>query len=155
MIGRIFIFHIEIGRRCQISFIGGCCCNGSCIHQRHRGNLTVLKLGSFSVREVSCRMTDTERIICRSIPRAKARSAECCLNNRSCRKEICDSTVFHQFHVNRSTCRIHTECKGIGADVLPADNVRRGTDILKSASGTSCNDSLLHVEFSVSYFILQ
>ena len=70
----------------------GCCkntlvrcssCNRACIHQCYRRNLTILQLGTFSVREVSGRVTDTECIVCRSITSTKAGTTECCLHNRT------------------------------------------------------------------------
>ena len=76
---RITEFHIQIRCCCQITFIGCGCCDGSGIHQCHRCDLSILKLGTFPVREVSGRMADTESIIGRSIPGAEARTTKCCL----------------------------------------------------------------------------
>ena len=57
LIKEIFILGkvtIELCCRSQEAFIRCCCCDRTCIHQCHRCDLTALKLGTFSVREVSC-----------------------------------------------------------------------------------------------------
>ena len=145
MIFRPRKLHIQIRCRNQESLVRRRRRNGTRIHQRDRGNLTALQLGTFTVREIPRRVADRKRIVRRSIPRAKARPAERRLHNRSRLHQVRDRTILHQLHINRGTRRIYAECKFIRSDIMPTDDVRRRADILKSASGTSCNDSLLHI----------
>ena len=101
------VFACEVLCRGQKALVRCSGCNGTCIHKCNGRNLTVLDFGAFTVREVSCSMTDTECIICRSITSAKARSAECSFYNCTCLKKVCQNTVFSQFHINRCACRIN------------------------------------------------
>ena len=100
-------------------------------------------------------MTDRECIICRSISGTKTWSAECSLYNCSCFHQICDCSIFHKFHINRCTCRIYTECKLIRTDVSSFYNIRCCTDIFKSTTCTSRDDSLINIEFSVHNLALK
>ena len=115
---RLAVLCIDICCCCQIALVYCCCCDGTCIHQRYRRNLSVLQFGTFAVREVSCGVTDTERIVCRSIACAEARSAECCLHDRTALDQFCESAVLSQLHVDRCTCRVNTECELVCTDVF-------------------------------------
>ena len=140
-----FVFHIHVSCRCKESLICCCCCDGTCIHKCNGCDLSALKLRAFTVREVSGWVTDGERIIGRCISGTEARSAECCLHDRSRFHKVSNCTVLYKFHVNRCTCRIYAECKFIRTNVMSFDNVCCSTDIFKSTTGTSCDDSLIHI----------
>ena len=103
-IGKVFI-HIGCCR--QISLVGCGCCNGTCIHQCYGSDLSALQLASLTVREVSGRMTDGKCIIGRCISCTKTWSAECSLHNGTCFNQVCQTSVFRQFHIDWSTCRIN------------------------------------------------
>ena len=150
-----FIFYIKCRSRRQISFICRCRRNGTSIHKSNRRNLTALKLASFTVREVSRCMTDRERIICRCISRSETRTAKCCFYNCSRFHKIGYDTIFHKFHINRRTCRIYAERKCIRSDIMTFDDICCRTDIFKTASRTSCDNSLIYIEFSVSDLVLK
>ena len=94
-------------------------------------------------------------MIGRRIPGAKAWSAECRFNNGSCFHQGCNCPVLHQFHIDRGACRIYAECELIRADVTPLDDIRRRTDILKSAARAACDDSLLYIQFAIHDLILK
>ena len=100
-------------------------------------------------------MTDRKCIVGRSITCTKARSAERCLNDRSCCHQISNRTILHQLHIDRSTCRIHTECELIMSDISSLDNIRGSTDIFKSTACTSCDDSLFYIKFTIYDLILK
>ena len=100
-------------------------------------------------------MTDRECVVRRSISRTKAWSAERRLHNRSGFDQISDCSIFHQFHINRCTCRIYAECKFVRADIFALDNVCCRADIFKSTAGTSRNQSLIHIELAVHNLALQ
>ena len=86
-----------------------------------RCNLAVLELGAFAVREVSCRVTDRECVVCRSIAGTKARTAERSLHNRSRFHESSPLQPFLiKFHINRHGSRIHAQCKLIRFPMLAA-----------------------------------
>ena len=142
-------------RRCQETFVCGCRCDGTGIHKSHRRNLTILNLGSFTIREVSCRVTDTKRIVRRCIACAKARTTECCFYNCTSLKQICQNTILRKFHINRCTCRIYTQSKLVISDACTAQDICRITDIFKSTTGTSGNDSLIYIQLAIDYFIFQ
>ena len=99
--------YVHIGSRSQVSFV--CCssCDGTCIHQCYGRNLAILQFASFTVREVTCRVTDTQGIVCRCITCSETWSAECCLHDRTCCHQICQSAVSCQFYIDRSTCRVY------------------------------------------------
>ncbi len=118
-----------------------------------KANLAILDFGTFAVREVSGRMTDTECIICRSIPCTKARSAKSSLHNSSRFKKSCQNAILSQFHINRSTCRIYTQCEGICTNALAFKDISCCTDIFKSTTCTSCDDSLFYIKFTINYFV--
>ena len=154
------IFWIRINSfkfccRSQAAFVGCCGSNRTCIHKCNRRNLSILNLGTFTVREVSGRMTNTEGIVGRSISGTKTRSAECCLHDCSCSDQGSQCSVLSQLHVNRSTCRIYTQSKCTIANTCTFQNVCSRTDIFKSTAGASCDDSLVHIQFPVMYFIFQ
>ena len=149
------VFYVHICCRCQETFICCCCCNWTGIHKCNGCNLSTLKLGTFTVREVSCRVANRKCIICRCISSSKAWSAECCFYNCSCFHKIRNCTVFHKFHIDWCTCRIYTKCKFIWANVMTFDDVCCCADIFKSTTGTSCDDSLIHIKFSINHFILK
>ena len=155
MIFLSFIFHIHRRCRSQESFVCRRCRDRTCIHKRYGRNLSALQLGSLTVREVSCGVADGKRIVCRRISRSEARSAERRLHDRSRCHQICHRSVFHQFHINRRTCRVYAECELVRTDILSADNVCRCADIFKSAARASCDDSLLHIQLSVYDLVLQ
>ena len=94
-------------------------------------------------------------MIGRCITRAKTRSAKRRLYNRSCRQKVCNGSILYKLHINRRTCRINTERKGIRPDISAPDNVRCRTDIFKAAAGTSGNNPLLYIEFSIPDLILE
>ena len=108
MICRTCKFNINICSRCKISFICRCCCNRTSIHKCNRCNLTFLKLWTFSVREVSCWMSDWKCIISRCISGTKTRTTECSLNYSTCLHKISKSSISCKFHINWRTCRIYT-----------------------------------------------
>ena len=54
VIFRIAVCSRIFGSRSQASFVCCCRCDRTCIHQSYGRNLTVLDLGTFTVREVSC-----------------------------------------------------------------------------------------------------
>ena len=109
---------VEIGRRRQHALVCSRCRDGSCIHEGHGRDLTVLKLASLSVREVSGGVTDGECIVCRRVAGAKARSAEGRLHHGARLKDRCGAAVSDQLHVNRHGSGIDTQGELIRADVL-------------------------------------
>jgi len=137
----------------QETFVCCSCRNRTCVHKCNRRNLAILDFGTFAVREVSGRMTDTECIICRSIPCTKARSAKSSLHNSSRFKKSCQNAILSQFHINRSTCRIYTQCEGICTNALAFKDISCCTDIFKSTTCTSCDNSLFYIKFTINYFV--
>ena len=104
---RVAELYIQIRCGCQISLVGCCRSNGTGIHQCHRRDLAILQLGTFTVREVSGGMTDTETIIGRRITCTETRSAECGLKDCSGLHQHGCGTIFNQFHINRHGCRVN------------------------------------------------
>ena len=155
MIGRILIFYIHRGSRCQESFICCGCRNGTCIHQCYGCDLSALQLASFTVREVSGRVSDGECIIGRCISCAETWSTECGLHDRSCFHQCRNCSIFHKFHVNWCTCRVNTECKFIRTNIFSFDDICCSADIFKTAARASCNNTLIYIELSVYHFALQ
>ena len=92
---------VKFGSRCQYALVCCGCGYGSCIHKSNGSNLTALQLGTFTVREVSGRMTDTEGVVGGCIACAEAGTAECCLHNRTGFQNSCCTTVPDKFHVYR------------------------------------------------------
>ena len=139
----------------QEAFVCCCCCNRSGIHKCNGRNLTVLDLGSLSVREVSGSMADTESIVGRCISCTETWSTKCGFNYSTCSKELCQDTIFCKFHINRRTCRINTESESICSNAGSTKDISCCTDILKSATCTSCDDSLLYIKFAIYYFVFK
>ena len=155
VIFRIAICSRILSSRSQASFV---CCSRrdrTGIHQGYGRDLSILDLRTFTVREVSCRMADTESIICRCITGAEARTTECSFYDGTCLDESCQCSVLCKFHINRCTCRINTQCKCICSDACTFQDIRSRTDIFKSTTGTSCDNSLFHIQFSIVYLIFQ
>src|SRR5699024_2863054 len=98
-------------------------------------------------------MTDRQCVVRRSVSSAEARSAECSLHDSSCLHQIGYCTVLHEFHVDRHTSRIYTECKCIRTDISSFDNVCRSADIFESAACAARDDSLLYIELTVADLI--
>ena len=158
LIKEVFLMSVISGkffRRCQETFVCCCCRDRSCIHKCNRRNLSILNLGSFTVREVSGCMTDTECIIGRCISGTKAWSAECSFNNSTCLKKVCKDTVSCKFHVDWSTCWINAQSKCICTDACSTKNISCCTDIFESTAGTACNDSLVNIQLSIDHFVFQ
>ena len=158
LIKEIFLVRVGTGiclRRSQETFICSRCCDRSGIHERNGGNLAVLDLGAFTVGEVSRGMADTESIIRRSISRAEAGTAESSLHNGSGSHKVSQHAVLRQFHVDRGTCRINAQSKGVRADARPTENIRCRADIFESAAGAARDDSLFHIEFPVNHLVPQ
>ena len=109
---------VKIGCGSQHALVGSRCGDGSCIHECHGRNLAILELASLSVREVSGRMTDTERIVCRRVSCAKARSAECGLHHGTGLKDGRCTAVSDQLHVNRHGSGIYAQGKLVRTNVL-------------------------------------
>ena len=155
VIFRIAVCSRILSSRSQASFV---CCSRrdrTGIHQGYGRDLSILDLRTFTVREVSCRMADTESIICRCITGAKTRTTECSFYDGTCLDESCQCSVLCKFHINRCTCRINTQCKCICSDTCAFQNICCCTDVLKSTTGTSCDNSLFHIQFSIAYLIFQ
>ena len=111
LIKEIFLTCISSGiflSRSKESLISSCSSYRAGIHKCHRRNLAILDLRAFTVREISGGMTNAERIVCRCVTSPKARSAESSLNYSTCFQQISQNTIFCQFHINWSTCRINT-----------------------------------------------
>ncbi len=100
-------------------------------------------------------MADRKGIVCRRIPGAKARPAERSFQHRACLHQLRRAAVFHQLHIDRHGCRINTQCERIGSDARVVQDVRRGTDILKSAARTARDDPLFHIQLSIPHFVLE
>ena len=104
-IGKVCI-HIRCRR--QISLIRCSGCNRTGIHQCYGSDLSTLQLAAFTVREVSGRVTNRKCIIRWCITGTKTWSTERRLHNSSCLNQICQTSIFSQFHIDRCTCRINT-----------------------------------------------
>ena len=68
---------------------------------------------------------------------------------------VCQCSVLRKFHINRCTCRINTQCECVCSDACTFQNICGCTDVLKSTTGTSCDNSLFHIQFSIAYLIFQ
>ena len=155
MIGRSGVFHIQIGSCCQITFVCCCCRDGTGIHKSHGSNLTILKLTSLTVREISGRVTNAEGIVGRCVACAEAGTAEGRLHDSASLHKLCQSAVSGKLHVNRGAGRINTQSKLVTADAAAFQNICCRADIFKTAACTACDDSLIHIEFSVPDFVFQ
>ena len=155
MIGRSGVFHIQIGGCCQITFVCCCCRDGTGIHKSHGSNLTILKLTSLTVREVSGRVTNAEGIVGRCVACAEAGTAEGRLHDSAGLHKLCQSAVSGKLHVNRGAGRINTQSKLVTADAAAFQDICCRADIFKTAACTACDDSLIHIEFSVPDFVFQ
>ena len=150
-----FVLHIHGRSRCEEALVCRRGSDGTGVHEGHGSDLSALQLGSLPVGEVPCGVADGEGIVGRCVSRAKAGTAESCLHNGSRLHKVCHRTVLYKFHVDRRTCRVYTECKLVGADIFSADDISRGADIFKPATGASGDDALVHVEFSVHDLVLE
>ncbi len=147
--------HIHLCRSSQITFICSCCSNGPCIHQCYGCYLSALYFRTFTIREVPCRMTNGKTVICRRISGAKTRSAKRCLHHSSCSHDLSRSPVAYQLHIDRHTGRVYTQRKFICSDTCAIQNIRRITNIFKSASCASCNNTLIYIQSAITYFFFQ
>ena len=139
------VLYIQYSCRSQEALVCRGRRNGTGIHQRNGGNLSALQLGTLPVGEIPGRVADGQRIVGRCISRAKAWSAERRLHDGTCPDQIRDRPIFYQLHIDRGAGRINAERKRPGADVLSPDDIRRRTDIFKSAARTAGNDPLLYI----------
>ena len=92
---RSCVFYIQICSRCQITFVGSGCSDGTCIHQCYGSDLSILQFGTFTVREVSGCMTDTESVVIRCITGTETWSTECSLHNCTCLHDLSCGTIFY------------------------------------------------------------
>ena len=111
--------------------------------------MAALQLAAFPVREVPGGMTDAERVVGRRIACSETRSAECGLQHSSRFHDLCCSTVFDQFHINRHAGRVNTQGKFAAADIGPVQDIRCCHDIFKAAACTSRDDTLLYIQFPI------
>ena len=155
VVQRFAVFPGKFRSRSQISLICRRRRDGPRIHKRNRGNLSVLNLGSLPVREVSGGVADGQISVCRRVSRAEAGTAECRLDNRSGLHQIRKNTVSCQLCIDRRTGRINAECEVITADILSSEDVRRVTNVFKSAARTACDNALIHQQLSVMDLVLQ
>ena len=155
VIQRFAVFPGKFRGRSQVSLVCSRRRDGPRVHKRHRGNLSVLHLGALPVREVSGGMTDGEISVCRCVSRAEAGSAECRLDNRPGLHQVRKDTVSCQLRIDRRAGRINAEREIIAADILPAENVCRVTDVFKSAARAACDNTLVHQQLSVMDLVLQ
>ena len=100
-------------------------------------------------------MTDRECIVCRCISSTEAWSAECSLHDCACCHKVSHRTIFHEFHEYWCTCWIYAECKFIGSNVFATNDVCCRADIFESTTGTTSDDSLIHVKFSIADLALK
>ena len=100
-------------------------------------------------------MTDTECVVCRCVTCSEARSAERGLYDRTALDQVSHSSIFCQLHIDRCTCRINAQGKFIISDIIAAQNICCITDIFVAAARAACNNTLIHVQTPVSYFIFQ
>ena len=106
----VFIFTkgpVEFGSGCEDTFVCGCGCDGTGIHECDGCDLAVLQLASFPVGEVSCGMADTEAVVGRRISCTEAGSAESGLHDSAGLQDGGRTAVFNQFHINRHGSRIY------------------------------------------------
>ena len=106
---RLCKVDIHVGCCCKISFVCGSSCDRTGIHKSNGSNLSVRNLRTFTVREVTCRMTDAESFVARHIAGTKTWSTESGTYGSTCLHKICNSTIFYQFHKDRLAGRIYTQ----------------------------------------------
>ena len=146
---------INIHSGSKVSFVGCCSSDGTGIHQSNRCNLSVGYLGTFTVREVTGRMTDTKSLIAWHISCSKTWTAESGTNSGTSLHKVSNAAIFNQFHKDRLGCRINTQGEFIGTNGLASKDICGITEVLITTTGTSGDHTLLNIQASIMDLVCQ
>ena len=91
----IIIFDISSRRQCTT--VNSRSCYGTGVKKCNGRNLTIPWFRTFTIREVTCRMTTTESRIIRCIACAEARATEGCTHDGTSAHKVYKGTIFHKF----------------------------------------------------------
>ncbi len=100
-------------------------------------------------------MTDGQRIVCRRIARAEARSAECRLDDGTCIHQICKQTLPVKVCVYRKRRRIYGKIELIVAAALSLKSVCCFHYIGIVTACAAGNDPLLYLELTIRCNLIQ
>ena len=94
-------------------------------------------------------MADGERVVARHVARAEARAAEALAHDGPGGGQIAQHAVVRQLLIGRHAVRIHAEAERAVADGTAAQDIRRGTQVIKDAARAAGDYRLLHPHAAV------
>ena len=100
-------------------------------------------------------MSDGKCAVGGCVPGSEARTAERRLHHNARVNQLRKLSIFHKFQIHRHRCRVDAQGKCVRSDALSFEDVRRIADVFKSAAGTTCNDSLIAIQLSVTHLAAQ
>ena len=123
--------------------------NGTGIHQRHAGDLTLAGLGAFAVGEIAGGVADAELAIGRGITCAEAGAAEAFAEDAASGNDIGHHAVLDQLQVGGHAVRVSAELELAVAAALAAQDVSHSAQVLISAAGAASHNALIHINAAV------
>jgi len=141
--------NVQINRRGQAAAVACSRRDGARIHQRHAAQLPLARLGALSVGEIARGMADGQFAVGGRIARAEARAAEALAHDGPGCGQIAQHAVAHQLLIGRHAVRIHAEAERAVADGTAAQDISRGTQVIKDAARAAGDYRLLHPHAAV------
>ena len=139
----------DIGSGCQHSAVRCGSRDGSGVHERHCGDLTLARLGSFPVCEVSGRVAHGETVVCRRVPRPEAGAAEARLQDGAALEQFRRYASLNESQIYRRRRGIYRQIEEPVSYVLPSEDVFRFGNIVEHSSGAAADHSLVDMYLSV------
>ena len=137
---------VEFLGRSQLTAVGCGRGDGTSVHEAYGRHLTCARLRALTVREVTGRMTDRERIVRRCVTGTEARSTEGGTDDGTRIHEVCEQALAVEVGIDRLRGRVDAEIELAVANVSALQCMRRLNNIGIITACTAGDDTLLHLK---------
>ena len=142
---------VKLGRRGKAAAVGRSGGDGAGVHEGHRGDLPVGRLGAFAVGEVAGGVADGKRAVGRGVARAETGAAEGRLHHSACEHELGGCAVFDERKALRFAGGVHGQIECLIARGFAVQNGGGQSDVFKIAARAASNNALIHPHAAIAH----
>ena len=123
--------------------------DGAGVHQGNEGDLSLARLGTFTVREVAGGVADGEAVVGGHVAGAEARAAEGGLDDHAGLEEFLGDVVAGRGEVHRGGLRVAAHREVVIADVLALEDGRSLGEVVVGTAGAAGDEGLVGDDLAV------
>ena len=154
LIGLVVVGVVNVGSGGDNASVSSGGCDGAGVHQGYQRDLTLARLRTLAVGEVTGGVTDTQTIVAGNVAGTEARTAEGGLDDCTGLEQLLNDVLTHGCHVDGNRLGISAHGEVVVTDALAAHDAGSSAQVVIGTARAASDDTLVGLNLAVLHHLV-